>query len=745
MSIQKVALHVLQYLIFLCVTLPPIIGWNMGAGRVVYAQDIRVPARPVPPPTTVRPVQPRTNVRPVPPPVAATDSRTSRPVPPKLRGVEAHIKRQRIDISPEVLKEFRAIPQVTSPPRVKGEFFVIDLFKQKNLPSKIQYPDSQTRGRTALVVADTLELDKGTSAFKENGIENLLIVADTVRVKDKVTLDLRSPDKQKAGNLTIIARNYVTEENGLITVLNHGLNKNASPGQLFLVVDKPRLRSKVGKQGTGTLYPPYAIEIQDFFHVENGRKTSAAHVFPLWKGEGINPEVTDGNFIIGYWAAHFLSVIGREVTNIIPLNEGATAEFSPAAQEDLIGWVKKGQAIIPLTNQLSPNEYDEFKVRDSKKLVDTASALLTLWTEEIHLPSNQTVEAVYDGKAKRVFLAPTDALMRVVKHDGRSWLGYLDRDPQDPTQALLSFEIRFSVSPDIEKEVKEMLRGGPNGLEYGGLFVDYDATPNDFTMDLPQVKSQTITVSGGSSLSVTLRVAHEAALMPLTSLASPTGVNLRMAWTARSNQKIKGDWTIPISLARRDSSDGLKLSGQGIQNDERQKVTIEYIELPGPKFFPLEPPVRLESGEKSLPLSFPPDTDVSKGRIPPDAVIYDMDKDPLSAFFSRDAAIYDTVEVTNLLGSHPQLGPLQYVEITLTYSYDPSEGLAPAVKGPFRLSGKGTLGSQYKETFRRRQKGDRDVKVDGVAVYESGSQQKLQARTFRSLAAAIEQDMLAMQ
>jgi hypothetical protein len=181
--------------------------------------------------------------------------------------------------------------------------------------------------------------------------------------------------------------------------------------------------------------------------------------------------------------------------------------------------------------------------------------------------------------------------------------------------------------------------------------------------------------SSGGIIHVSLGLDPESAGLTLARLASSSGVLLHLEWTYRNNANVKGAWQIPISFARRDLVDVEKLA-QGIRNSGKLALTVEYVLLSDRSIFPLDPSLTLQPGE-SKSIVIPQEADLSKVHIPPDAVIYHVAADPLREIFVRDSSIYDTLEITNLLGAHHQLGPLQYVESTIIYSYDPSEGIVP--------------------------------------------------------------------
>jgi len=641
------------------------------------------------------------------------------------------IKRDKLILAPAATLP---LPPPPAPPEMTdGQIHIVDGI-EKPLPSSIP-----SQGRpTTLVVAETLDLE-GIYSF---GSENLIIVADTVRLKGIATFDLAA-GRPKAGDLTIIAQKYVTEEKGNLIFLNKGNDPNASPGRLLLVADNLELRSahnlearsNVSKQGGGTSFPRFAVEVQ------TGGVMRAGH---LWIDKSINPQIPNGLYIVGYWVSYLLSTIAKDIQFTIPLAGEATASaLASEKQEKLIQLVNKGQALIPTAMKLlSPKEAVDRGVFDSKKWVDSAMALLTLWTDELRLPSNNSVQVIYDGKARQAYLAPTNSLVRVVVNDDRRYLGYLDQHSQNPAQVLLSFDVKLSVDADIEQEVIETLGKRVGGFSYKGQFRDYEVTASDFAAELPEVKSANVT-SSGDIVHVSLGLDPESAAITLTRLASGSGVPLRLKWTYRSNANVKGTWQIPISFARRDLID-VEMLAEGIRNSGKLAVTVEYVVLSDRSIFPLDPAVTLQPGGNK-PIAIPKATDLSKVLIPPDAVFYHVAADPLREIFFRDSSIYDTVEITNLLGAHPQLGPLQYVELTVIYSYDPSEGTAAAKKGPFRLTARDATGSQQKVSFLRRRKGDRDIVITGVAVYESGSTQTLKPNTFHSLAAAIERDMLPAQ
>jgi hypothetical protein len=595
-----------------------------------------------------------------------------------------------------------------------------------------------------LVVADTLELETGSYQFGDKEIKNLIIVADTIQVKGLAAFFTFVPGGEKAGDLILIARRYVVEETGCLIFRNKGTDQNSPPGHLFLFADERTVRAKCFPGGISHIFDPnYAIGVEAGPLEETFRDLGKMWIDRSINPESLNPKIPNGRYIVGSSAAIHLGAIAYLI-GVTVSGRKTPSSLDPDEQETLIRLVKEGQALSPIaTKLLTQGEQSKFQVLESKTKISEAANLLTLWTEEFRLSSNASVQLVYDGKAQEVFLAPMGSLMRVVVQDDRRYLGYLDRHPQDPAQAVLSFDVKLSVDTDVEQEVSDTLAKRA-GFRYKGRFSDYVVNKSYLGTGLSHVKSEKVTVSR-DTVHVELGLDPQLAGLALTSLASSSGVPLHLEWSDRTGN-VKGAWQIPISLARRDSIIDVEKSAEGIRNIGKVAVTVEYLLLPDDRVFPLEPPLTLQPGDskpfKDIPL--PPTTDFNKVDIPRSAVTYSVTEDPLREIFVRDPSIVDTVEITNLLSAHDQMGALRYVEIFVTYAYDPSEATAPAVKGPFRLASRGAMGDQFKVSFLRRRRGDRDITIAGVAEYDKG-RQTLKPRTFHSLAAAIEQDMLPAQ
>lgn len=347
------------------------------------------------------------------------------------------------------------------------------------------------------------------------------------------------------------------------------------------------------------------------------------------------------------------------------------------------------------------------------------------------------VDLYTEGRELRTRVAPTSALVRSRVLGGRRVLGLLELDPDQPDTVRMEFEVELTVDPWLEALLTEALVA--EGDDYAGMFSNWILEGRELS-DLG-IRDSEVRVSG-TSVQVSLTVDVARASLMMAKLASSAGLPLSFDWQYRDDLNQRGVWHGPALSLQRRADPGVRVDHEGrATNRSDVALTIEYVQI-GDAFHSVRQTVQPGQTVAVLPTG----ADPVQATIPAEAVAY-SGMDPFR--FEQDFHIVngqelvEQITVANMLGFDPERGgALDYVEIRLTYRVREGEASDEASAGPYRLSARGTKGSEMTVSFLKPQRALRQIRISGTAYYENESSQKLTTTAFSDLTIKITEEML---
>jgi hypothetical protein len=339
------------------------------------------------------------------------------------------------------------------------------------------------------------------------------------------------------------------------------------------------------------------------------------------------------------------------------------------------------------------------------------------------IPQPVTVFAEKDSVKN--YIAPTTALVNQNTVAGKQSLGLIKFDPLYPEQITLHFTVQLTVDPWLAQLASRELQRSDE--EYIGMFTNWDLTARPIQAE--GVKSSQIDVVG-NQLWCRLILDSNRSSLAFFQLTKGIGLPLIFDWVYRGDKNLKSELGgIRLSLARR-SKPELTVGTDGkLTNNERTRITVEYVQVANDIFLALTPALTIQAGETaSLPL--PKGTNLSQVSIPAEAVVYSgMDPEHYQDdFYTLDSN--ETVEwktLTNLLPSTFMLpGTFQeerllYIETSLIYAIGEGPHTKEVVIGPINLSPSPAVGSEIKLGLVKSTESNVKVRVSGKAFYTNGT------------------------
>ncbi len=450
------------------------------------------------------------------------------------------------------------------------------------------------------------------------------------------------------------------------------------------------------------------------------------------RASGIPVASLSANYAVSKWVTALLddAVTGVRVAGLTAGKIEAARRLRQATS--LSDWEK-----YPVLAE-DRSEFEEHLI-ELAELQDTYQS--ALWTSSRSLANPGgvplRVDLYTEGVDLRTRVAPTVGLVRSRVLDGRTVIGLLEFNPEQPDTVRMEFEVELTVDPWLESLLVAELSA--EGDEYAGVFSNWILMGQEIS-ELGIRQSSVKATAGSVQVSLTVDAARASLIM--AKLAGSGGLPLTFDWQYRNDLNLRGEWHAPgLSLQRRTDPD-VELDDSGLAtNRSAVDVTIEYVRI-GDDFQPLN--LTLHPGEAAAVL--PAGADPSQATIPAAAVAY-SGVDPFR--FERDFHIIngeelvEQITVTNRLGLDPARGgSLEYVEVDLTYIVDDQEASYEVPAGPYRLSSRGTTGSEITVSFLKPQRALRQVLVSGTAYYENNSSQTLTTTVFSDLAIKITEAML---
>jgi len=190
-------------------------------------------------------------------------------------------------------------------------------------------------------------------------------------------------------------------------------------------------------------------------------------------------------------------------------------------------------------------------------------------------------------------------------------------------------------------------------------------------------------------LQIKLTLDRELGNLVLWRLSSDTGLPMTMKYECRADPEIRGEIPLALSLAKR-AQPSLKINGESVHNTGNQALTIEYF-MVDEQGIALNPALTVKP-KQSIKLP------VGQGKtamIPAEAV-YTEGVSLNDFHISGSGSLIREITLTNLLEYDDDFGgSLDYVKVTVSYIV---EGTTVSTAGPFKLSSRGSYGSEITET-----------------------------------------------
>lgn len=339
-----------------------------------------------------------------------------------------------------------------------------------------------------------------------------------------------------------------------------------------------------------------------------------------------------------------------------------------------------------------------------------------LWVEPVtiagELSLERQVSIFFEGNRSTARLGPTDLLVRRQDYRGESVLGLLNFDPSRPERMELSnITIDLTVDPRARLAAEKQL--ADRNLELDGQFTDWRLTVE--APDLPGIRK--VEADGrGNELVISLELDTGANGIQALQRLAGTGLPLTLNWQSVDHPDIKGViGPLNLSFGRQNQTD-LYWDGETVVNRGTLPQKLDFYKDRDGDIRVIDPAL-VVAGQASEPIRGGRD-----GEIPPHAVTTIISPTEIPQLFGQlDAdGLLESIQIVNLLGSDPVLGPLEYVELEI--SYDGGNGIQRSDQ--IRLSSRGTSGSEKVITFFEGPSTAR-ISAKGFALFEDGSREDL--------------------
>lgn len=650
---------------------------------------------------------------------------------------------------------------------------------RESAPDEISEPPRLgTRSRNVIpqpltvVLAGTLELG-GNAYGRRNAPKNVLLIADRLRLTDRVRFRLRAGRRssllgRSGGHLALFAREIVCEEGGRLVFESTSRFGDGHGGDLVLAAERYLLGDR---QVTGEVFADSGcIEV----HLSGGTPSAKQREAGMSAGEPGRVRLFDhlaeaaselekddlehygyGGHqpVISRFARYALS---KWVVEILPeaIADVHEAEITESRAEAVRALRRAGALIdssrFPVVRAELAREdgldaeaaYDTYhdRMRELREL--TRDLEDTLWedTVSVEMPGGipRELRVFTEGGNLEARLAPTGALIQPKEVDGRRVAGVMTFDPENPNEMDLVLRVELTVDPLLEARAARKLE--ERGEDYGGVFSNWELSPRPIEAQ-GVLDSEIDMFSSKRGARIRLTLDPDLSTLVLADLSDRAGLPLKLDWRYAEDQDQEGTLDVAVSLLRRVDPE-IELDREGrVANTGDTELTVGYVQLADDRFEPFSDGVTVPPGETvELPVSDA--VDLREARVPAEAVEY-TGTDPYR--FGQEfqvvngEGVVETISVANRLGHDPRRGGgLKYVEIDLEYR-NGGEGTSV---GPYRLAPVGADGDQVQVSFVKTGPGTREVEVSGTAYYEGGSRQTLDPATFDTLSIKITEEML---
>jgi hypothetical protein len=312
-------------------------------------------------------------------------------------------------------------------------------------------------------------------------------------------------------------------------------------------------------------------------------------------------------------------------------------------------------------------------------------------------------------------IAPTDMLLRTRDKNGRSVVGIIRKDSSSPDRVQILLEADLVASPAA---IAQAIDNTPEGVS--GMFNDWElVSPKIAALGLQSYSAQVV----GRVVQIQLTLDAETGTVALWQLGQEPGVPISFEYACNKDPGTKGELPLFISLVKRSKTD-VSIVGDQLTNNGKTEVALQYV-LVNNSVVNLNPAV-IVPPKTTVKLVLPDLQAATASNVsislPSDGILY-TGRDPFSLadFDTADtASLIQQVSVENLLPAFDErLGMgLDYVEVTIIYVLGAQR--QQAIAGPYRLSARGTDGSNIVVPFIKSGTSGYSFKIRGTAFYDKG-------------------------
>jgi hypothetical protein len=413
-------------------------------------------------------------------------------------------------------------------------------------------------------------------------------------------------------------------------------------------------------------------------------------------------------------------------TFILSRNLNETSKYAPAGalSEWIISWLEKlhsqmktaqlfgdKKEIVRLFQKLKGNKFIRHFLPASghrKRYNQIFAEIFTLkkellppvWRDWItvqpegSLPRN--LQRFVEKGALENRLAPTHALIRTQRFGRNKVLGMVQYDTAHPDRIMLHFDAKLTVDPWLKSLASQALAN--KGEAIAGQFTHWKLSAPK--LEVEGVQDIDINVIN-NILQIKLTLDRELGNLVLWRLGSDTGLPMTMKYECRADPEIRGEIPLALSLAKR--------AQPSLHNTGNKALTIEYF-MVDEQGIALNPALTVKPKQSiKLPVG------QGKTAIIPAEAVYTEGVSLNDFHISGSGSLIREITLTNLLEYDDDFGgPLDYVKVTVSYIV---EGTTVSTAGPFKLSSRGSYGSEIKIPFIKPKQGREQYRIEGRAYY----------------------------
>ena len=328
----------------------------------------------------------------------------------------------------------------------------------------------------------------------------------------------------------------------------------------------------------------------------------------------------------------------------------------------------------------------------------------------------KSVKVFTDGLSGKAYMLPNELLMTRKSQNGQDYLGIVRLLP-DGQRVQFSFSAKLTADPRLKLQLSRKLAEQNYALE--GFFTNFK-----LGVDIERLSEiQELKISNADDyVNFTMVVDRKSANLVLGQLALYPGLLLPLKYETAGESKVAGNLSVGLSLARR-ADVPVVIEKDRVRNTGNRAFYITYLRGGTDKFVRLEPSLTVDA-QQTTRLQLPAEIDLAGITVPPEAVHF-LSRDALSLedFYPIDKEdILDEIKVVNKLTSNADRGGrLRRVKIEVTYAVGEGKDKSEASAGKYELGEYLTTGWTKNIWMLKPRNGKVSLTVKGTAEYENGS------------------------